>query len=71
MCEATVYIVGKGQESEIMKDVMFLKAQDDHLLLTDLFGEQKQVVARIKSIDFMQHRVDIEEIKAPEPLSRR
>lgn len=61
MCEANVFMVTQGTEKELMKDVLALEVKDDHLLLTNLLGDQKEVHARIKNIDFSAHKVILEE----------
>lgn len=61
MCEANVYLVSQGKEQELMKEVLGLEVHDDHLLLTDFLGEQKKVRAKIKNIDFGEHKVFLEE----------
>ena len=62
MCEAIVYLVNNGEEKEIMRDVLFLQVQGERLLLADLFGNRKELSARIRNIDFAQHKVVVEEI---------
>jgi predicted RNA-binding protein len=62
MCEANVFLLSQGTEKEIMKEVLGLEVQGDHLLLTDLLGEEKRVRARIKNIDFGDHKVVLEEV---------
>lgn len=62
MCEANVFLVSQGAEKEIMKDVLGLEVQGNQLLLTSLIGDEKKVNARIKNIDFGNHKVILEEI---------
>jgi len=62
MCEANVFLASQGTEKEIMKDVLGLQVQGDNLLLTNLLGEEKKVHARIKNIDFGDHKVILEEL---------
>ena len=62
MCEANVFLASQGTEKEIMKDVLGLEVQGDYLLLTSLVGDEKKVNARIKNIDFGNHKVVLEEI---------
>jgi len=61
MCEAIVYLVSNGEEKEIMRDVLFLQVQGERLLLADLLGNRKELSARIRNIDFDQHKVVVEE----------
>jgi len=62
MCEANVFLMNQGTEKELMKDVLALEVKDNHLLLTNLLGDQKEVHARIKNIDFGEHKVLLEEV---------
>jgi len=62
MCEAVVYL-NKGEEGEeIMRDVLLVEVQGDRLLVTDLFGNEKELSAKIRNINFSQHRVIVEEV---------
>jgi len=40
-----------------MEDVVTIVPDGDKLLLTDLFGEQKLITARIDTIDLMAHEI--------------
>ena len=62
MCEATAYLVSKGTEKEIMRDVALVEVQGKRLLLRDIIGNEKRLQARIKKIDLLQHKVAVEEL---------
>ncbi len=62
MCESIIYLVSKGREEEIMRNVLMLEVQGERLLLADLFGNRKEISARIRNIDFDQHKVVVEEL---------
>lgn len=62
MCEGSVYLICSGEEKEVMRDVLFVEAQAERLLLTDLLGDRKELSARIRNINFLQHRVVLEEV---------
>jgi predicted RNA-binding protein len=62
MCESNVFIISQGDEKELMKDVLGLEVHGDYLLLTSLLGDEKKVHARIKNIDFGNHKVILEEM---------
>ena len=63
MCEATVIISADGREHQIMENVVALRQDEDgRLLLADLLGEQKLVRARVRDVDFLRHRIVLEEI---------
>ncbi|HEY5493812.1 MAG TPA: CooT family nickel-binding protein [Candidatus Anoxymicrobiaceae bacterium] len=57
MCEAVVFIVKDGESTRLMEDVVTIVPDGDKLLLTDLFGEQKLITARIDTIDLMAHEI--------------
>ena len=46
-----------------MGDVALLKAKDGKLLVTTIFGEQKEIEANIKEIDFMSSSIVLENAK--------
>lgn len=61
MCLSTVYIRSGGRQEELMEDVARMKAKDEGFVLINLFGEQKFVQGKIKSLDFIDnHSVVIE-----------
>ena len=70
MCEATAYLVSKGTEKEIMRDVALVEVQGKRLLLRDIIGNEKRLQARIKKStcysirlllrSFRQHSVENE-----------
>lgn len=52
MCLSTVYRYSDGQKEEVMQDVVFIEAKDEGFLLIGLMGEEKFVQGTIKSVDF-------------------
>jgi len=60
MCQATVYLVGDGQqEEEIMRDVILLEPVANGVRLASFFEEPQIVQARIQRIDFLKHTVTL------------
>jgi len=63
MCEAIVFLNTQGTEKEIMREVLTLEVgEENRLFLTDLFGDRKELRAKIKNIDFLHHKVLLEEV---------
>ena len=62
MCEAAVFLVTQGAEKEVMKEVLTLEVMDDRLFLSDILGERMELKARIKNVDFLEHKVVLEEV---------
>ncbi|NLA11738.1 MAG: CooT family nickel-binding protein [Firmicutes bacterium] len=61
MCQSTVYLVKDGREEMVMEDVSVVKPQGDELLLVGMLGETKQLKAKIKELQLMDHRILLEE----------
>ncbi len=60
MCLAKAYLGGKGEEEFLMEEIASIKAEDGKLLVMSLFGEKKEIAARIREIDFKSSRVILE-----------
>jgi predicted RNA-binding protein len=56
MCQATVYL-GKR---EVAQEISALEPAEGGVRLESLFGGSRFVAGRIKSIDFLKHRVLLE-----------
>ena len=60
MCLAKVYIGSTGENQPLMQEVTSVKVDDGKLVLTSLFGEQKEISASIKEIDFKGSNIILE-----------
>ena len=60
MCLAKAYIGKKEENDLVMEEIASIKVEDDKLLVTSLFGEQKEVAARIREIDFKSSDIILE-----------
>ena len=63
MCEATAYLLNsKGEEELYLADVDLIEPTDDgKLKLISIYGEQKTLAGRIKSMSLVNHRVVLAE----------
>ncbi len=61
MCQSSVYLVKNGREELVMEDVSVIKPQGEEILLVGMLGEKKQVRAKIKELQLMDHRILLEE----------
>jgi len=59
MCLAKAYI-GKDTEEALAEDITSLKTSGDKLVITTLFGEQREIDATIAEIDFKASRILLE-----------
>jgi predicted RNA-binding protein len=64
MCLARVYIGNDDETELLMEEIASLKTEGGKLLMTSLFGEEREIEASIKEIDFMGSRVVLENAKA-------
>ena len=60
MCESTAYILQDGKEELLLENVEELNADEDVVKLVNLFGDQKTVEARIRSISFLENKIILE-----------
>ena len=57
MCEAIVFVVKDGEKQKVMEDVVTIHPEGDKVLLTDLFGEQKLITAKVERVDLLEHEI--------------
>ena len=63
MCLSKAYVVSEKGKGLLMEDIARLEIRDNKLLMRNLFGEQKEVVANIKEIDFLKHTIAVENLR--------
>ncbi|RLC61577.1 MAG: RNA-binding protein [Chloroflexi bacterium] len=63
MCLSKVYL-DKGEKEELlMEEITLLKTEGEKLLFKTLFGEEREIEATIKQIDFTTHTIFLENRK--------
>jgi|APFre7841882654_1041346.scaffolds.fasta_scaffold82927_3 predicted RNA-binding protein len=60
MCLGKAYLEGDGKRELILESVALIEIRDKSLHLSTLFGEEKDIAASIKEIDFENSRVILE-----------
>ena len=60
MCEATAYILRDGQEEMVMEGVDILELEDGQIRMTNMFGEEERINARIKGFSLVDHKIILE-----------
>ncbi len=60
MCEATAYLLRDGQEEMVMESVEILEPEDGQLRMTNVFGEEKKLKARITGFSLVDHKIILE-----------
>jgi len=57
MCLSKTYIEGDGGRKLLLEEVSSIEVEGKKLILRTLFGEQKEIRANIKEINFLNHSV--------------
>ena len=60
MCLGKVYLNKKGERELLLESVAFIEIDEKRLLLSTIFGEQKEIEAGIKEIDFQNSNIILE-----------
>ncbi len=63
MCLSKAYVDRDGKRELLLDEIAFIKIEDERLLLRTLFGEQKEIGANIKEIDFLTNSIFLEKLK--------
>jgi len=61
MCEASAYLVKNGQEELLLESVDILEEEQGEIKMVNLFGEQKLIRGRIKSLSLVDHKILLEQ----------
>ena len=61
MCEANAYYQKNGEEELIMESVDVVEPEEDgQFRLVNLFGDQKIIKAKLKSMNLVDHKIFFE-----------
>ena len=61
MCLSKAYIEKSGRRELLMEEVASLKLDREKILLETLMGEQREIDASIKEINFLTHSITLED----------
>jgi predicted RNA-binding protein len=61
MCEANAYLLRGDGEELFMEAVDVIENEDSTLRVTSIYGEQKTIRARIRSMSLVDHKIILEE----------
>jgi predicted RNA-binding protein len=61
MCEANAYLLKDGKEELILEAVDVLENEDNQVRMANIFGEQKIVRGKIRSMSLVNHKILLEE----------
>jgi predicted RNA-binding protein len=60
MCLSKAFIEKNGKTELLMSEIAVVRVEGGKLILKTLFGEQREVQATIREIDFMTSRMELE-----------
>jgi len=63
MCLAKAYDSSNNEKKLLMEEIASLKVEGGKLLVATLFGEQREIEAGIKEINFMDHSIILENLR--------
>lgn len=62
MCEAHAFIEKNGKEERVLENVDVVEMEGDEVRLTNIFGEQKTLKARLKLYNNQERKIVLEPI---------
>lgn len=60
MCEAAAYLLKDGKEELLLESVDLLESDGTQIKMINIFGEQKEVKAKIKALLLVDHKIVLE-----------
>ena len=63
MCLSKAYVDKNDNRELLVEEVACVEVEGDKLLLRTLFGEQKEIWANIREIDFLSHSIVLGNLK--------
>ncbi len=63
MCLSKAYVDKNGKRELLMEEIASIKVEDEKLLVRTLLGEQREIGANIREIDFLTHSILLENLK--------
>lgn len=63
MCEANAFLLREGKEELLLEGVDLVQPEEDgQFRLVNIFGEQKIIQGRLKSMNLVDHKILFDEI---------
>ena len=63
MCLSKAYIDKNGERELLVEEVASVEVKDGKLLVKTLFGEEKEVEANIREINFVNNSIVLENVR--------
>ena len=62
MCQSSAYLEKNGKNELLMEDVDLFESSGDQIKLTNIFGEEINIQARVKNLSLVDHKIILESI---------
>ena len=62
MCEASAFLIKEGKEELVLESVDTLENLESEVKMVNIFGEQKILKAKIKTLSLVDHKIILEPI---------
>lgn len=60
MCESKAYLLESGQEKLVLESVDLLEDKPEGIRIVNLFGEERLLRARVKTLSLVDHKIVLE-----------
>jgi predicted RNA-binding protein len=60
MCDSSAYLLKEGEEILILEHIDYCEASENKILLSNIFGEKKEIKAKIKKLSLLNHKILLE-----------
>ena len=60
MCEAAAYLLKDGREELLLESIDMLESEENQIKLINIFGEEKKIKAKIKTLSLVNHKIILE-----------
>ena len=63
MCESTAYILRNDEEELLLENVDTLENMGSEVRMVNIFGEEKTIRARVKTLSLVDHKIVLEPLQ--------
>ncbi|VBB47888.1 conserved hypothetical protein [uncultured Desulfatiglans sp.] len=60
MCESKAYLFESGRENLVLESVDLLEEKPEGVRIVNLFGEERVLKARVKTLSLVDHKIILE-----------
>jgi len=60
MCDSSAYLLTKDKETLLLEHIDFFESSENEIRLVSIFGEEKNIKAKIKTLSLLDHKIIFE-----------